>query len=185
MSISEFLAKIADEASENQENEVIDTSKSKFCPMCRDYLGDAADYCPDCQKAIRRGYQISALAGRCRTGSDQTGTRWHARLLDGDSLPEYEALCGYAPKGRSGGWSTWRSGDRQVNCPKCIKKMTAYLHLDSWAGRAKKRVEIIKETPKQYKVRLLEDSMKGRAGKELYVPKYAIGFEVDNECQVR
>lgn len=52
--------------------------------------------------------------------------------------------------------------------------MPAYLHYESWAGHSKIPVEIIRETLRRFKVRLLKDCMKGKAGRELYVPKYAV-----------
>lgn len=56
--------------------------------------------------------------------------------------------------------------------------MKATLCLNSWAGRVERPVEIIKETPKRYKIKLLEDTLlpsgRQRAGAEVYVPKYAI-----------
>lgn len=51
--------------------------------------------------------------------------------------------------------------------------MTGYMFLDSWAGRTKHPVRVLKETPKRYKVELLEDCMKGKTGKVIYIPKYA------------
>lgn len=55
--------------------------------------------------------------------------------------------------------------------------MKATLHLDTYAGRTKTPVEIIKETPKRYQVRLLADCAKGRSGDILYAPKYAVTRE--------
>lgn len=52
-----------------------------------------------------------------------------------------------------------------------------YLHLNSWAGQTKSQVRIIKETPKRYRVELLEDCMKGKKGAVILVPKYAISKE--------
>ena len=57
--------------------------------------------------------------------------------------------------------------------------MMTYLCLNTWAGRMEHPVEIVKETPKRYLVRLLEDfplpsARLGKAGDEVYVPKYAI-----------
>ena len=52
--------------------------------------------------------------------------------------------------------------------------MAARLHLNSWAGHTTTPVEILKETPKRYQVKLLADCLKGKAGTVLYVPKYAI-----------
>lgn len=50
----------------------------------------------------------------------------------------------------------------------------AKLHLNSWAGHTTHQCEILKETPKRYKIKLLEDSLKGKVGTVIYVPKYAI-----------
>ena len=52
--------------------------------------------------------------------------------------------------------------------------MTTILHLNSWAGRTQHPVKIIKETPKRYRVELLERCPKGEAGRVLYVPKSAV-----------
>lgn len=56
--------------------------------------------------------------------------------------------------------------------------MQATLCLNSWAGRIEHPVEVIKETPRRYKIRLLEDALlpsgRKRAGSEVYVPKCAI-----------
>jgi len=48
------------------------------------------------------------------------------------------------------------------------------LYLNSWAGRTETPVAILKETPKRYKVQLLADCLKGKAGTVLYAPKYAV-----------
>ena len=54
----------------------------------------------------------------------------------------------------------------------------ATLCLNSLAGRVERPVEVLKETPKRYKVKLLEDALlpsgQKRAGDEVYVPKYAV-----------
>jgi hypothetical protein len=50
----------------------------------------------------------------------------------------------------------------------------ATLHLNSWAGHSTSNVEILKETPKRFKIKLLKDCLKGKSGKILYVPKYAV-----------
>lgn len=49
------------------------------------------------------------------------------------------------------------------------------LYLNSWAGRTETPVKILKETPKRFRVELLQDCLKGKKGRVLYVPKYAIG----------
>lgn len=51
---------------------------------------------------------------------------------------------------------------------------TGYMHTESFAGHRKTKVEILKETPKCYKVKTLEASIKGAAGTVLYAPKYSI-----------
>jgi hypothetical protein len=57
------------------------------------------------------------LAGRCRTGSDGTGTLVHA-------VPQgtFTALCGRTYGRHSAGWSDYL--DREVTCPRCLRKMT-------------------------------------------------------------
>ncbi len=56
--------------------------------------------------------------------------------------------------------------------------MYAYLHVDSWAGRTKYQVRVIGETPKRYRVVLLEairlESKRKPAGAVLLVPKRSI-----------
>jgi hypothetical protein len=57
------------------------------------------------------------------------------------------------------------------------KKMT-FLFVNGWPGSIETPCEILKETPKRFLVRLREDCyLPGRhvrAGREVYVPKYAI-----------
>jgi hypothetical protein len=60
--------------------------------------------------------------------------------------------------------------------------MQAYLCLDTWAGRREYPVDIVRETPKRYKVRLngnevLPGNRVPCKGDEVYVPKYAIKFQ--------
>lgn len=120
MEVSGFLSQII-EAHNNLEQEQSVHPQYNFCKVCHHHI-EAGEYCADCLIAKDRGYQISELTGRCRTGSDQTGTRWHARLIV-DDQPSYKALCGYAPKGSSAGWSDWCPEGREVTCPKCLKKL--------------------------------------------------------------
>ena len=60
--------------------------------------------------------------------------------------------------------------------------MQATLCLNSWAGRVEHPVQVLKETPKRYKVKLLEDTLlpsgRKREGDTVYVPKYAVRLEV-------
>lgn len=56
-------------------------------------------------------------------------------------------------------------------------KRVGWVHFDSWAGRTRHRVEVLKETPKRYRVRLLEACFRYPAGKILYAPKYAVTLE--------
>lgn len=53
------------------------------------------------------------------------------------------------------------------------------LCLDSWAGRTNVPCEIVGETPKKYRIKLLKDSLLpskkyGKAGEIVLVPKYAV-----------
>lgn len=58
--------------------------------------------------------------------------------------------------------------------------MTHYLCMDGWAGFHKEPVEIVGETPKRYRVRLLADCRLpgrlrfGKKGDVVLVPKYAV-----------
>lgn len=59
--------------------------------------------------------------------------------------------------------------------------MQASLLLDSWAGRREVPIEVLGETPKRYRVRLLSDAMLPRrghiqAGEIVLVPKHAVSF---------
>jgi hypothetical protein len=66
------------------------------------------------------GTAILRMTGRCRSGGDSTGTRYHA-VPDGRPESWQLALCGAKPGERSNGWST-RIGDA-VTCPRCLKRM--------------------------------------------------------------
>ena len=96
-----------------------------LCTMCRMNKKEAsADLCADCQRTVERGYEISALAGRCANGAERdSGTRFHALMLDDNNNASYKALCGQAPGKRSAGWSSWSPPDRVVTCPRCLKKL--------------------------------------------------------------
>lgn len=57
--------------------------------------------------------------------------------------------------------------------------MQAYLCIDGYAGRREYPVEIVRETPKRYKVRLnggecLPSGRTGVQGQEILVPRYAV-----------
>lgn len=61
------------------------------------------------------------------------------------------------------------------------------LVLDTYAGRMRHPVEVIGETPKRYRVRILESGgvmLPGRrymlCGEEVLVPKYAVRFDDDD-----
>lgn len=67
-----------------------------------------------------------------------------------------------------------------------------YLHLNSWAGRTRYRVEIVKRTSKRLQIRLLDDCpLKGRiAGDEMLVPPSSVWEEetatdVQQQCRHR
>lgn len=52
--------------------------------------------------------------------------------------------------------------------------MIGYIHFESWAGHTKHKVEILKETPKRFKVKLLEDCIGHKTGEVIYAPKYTV-----------
>jgi hypothetical protein len=49
-----------------------------------------------------------------------------------------------------------------------------WLHLDGWAGRTRHRVEILGETPRRLRVRLVERAYRHPAGKVLRAPRHAV-----------
>jgi hypothetical protein len=53
-------------------------------------------------------------------------------------------------------------------------KKSAYVYFDSWAGRTKARVTILKECPKRSKVRFEEKAFWRPVGHVQYVPNSAI-----------
>jgi len=60
--------------------------------------------------------------------------------------------------------------------------MTAVLVLDSWAGRERIPVEIVGETPKRYRVKLLAACLlpsrrRVEAGAVVLVPRYAVRIQ--------
>jgi hypothetical protein len=58
-----------------------------------------------------------------------------------------------------------------------------YVQLDGWAGRTEKRVKIVAETPKMYRIEALEDTrLAGRfvyllKGDTRLVPKHAVRLD--------
>lgn len=66
-------------------------------------------------------------------------------------------------------------------CALCSAE-TAYLCVNTWAGRREYPVEIVKETAKRYKIRMRgNEILPGKRipckGDEVFVPKYAIRKE--------
>lgn len=59
-------------------------------------------------------YRITHKEGRCRTGSDLTGSITHIVI-------NWRALCGNNPGKHSGGWSDY--DDKFLTCEKCKKKL--------------------------------------------------------------
>lgn len=63
----------------------------------------------------------------------------------------------------------------------------SYLCMDGWAGFHKEPVEVIGETSKRYRIRLLKDCRlpgrlrEGKKGQEILVPKYAISEKAPKE----
>lgn len=121
MEVSGFVNQIIEAANEAKCEPIVKiVERFRVCLMCKKATDE--DHCPDCQNAIERGHQISYLAGRCRTGSDQQGIRWHALPIK-DGYPSSRALCGYAPRGLSAGWSQDHPDGRKVTCPTCLRKL--------------------------------------------------------------
>ncbi|NLE94386.1 MAG: hypothetical protein GX600_01705 [Dehalococcoidia bacterium] len=63
------------------------------------------------------------------------------------------------------------------------------LEIDGWAGRTSAPVEVVGETPKRYRVRLLQDTRlpgryrRGAKGDVVLVPRYAVkGYEEAASC---
>ena len=64
-------------------------------------------------------YRIQQLAGRCANGLEGgRGRLWHA-------VPRgtIKALCGQEPGRLSGGWSEYDPEEKQVTCPRCLRKL--------------------------------------------------------------
>ncbi len=98
------------------------------CEHCGWTFADASylnpdGVCVDCAATLARGYEISNKAGRCRTGSDQAGAIYHARLLDKNGDPLWRAVCGTEPGRRSVGWSSYKPATREVTCQRCLKRL--------------------------------------------------------------
>lgn len=53
---------------------------------------------------------------------------------------------------------------------------SAFLNLDTWAGRARVFVTVIAETPKRFRVRCEQRAFRMHPGEVRLVPKYAITF---------
>lgn len=49
-----------------------------------------------------------------------------------------------------------------------------FFGLNSWAGFQRVPCEMIKINPKRSRVKILKDCMKGKTGKEILVPNYAL-----------
>lgn len=64
--------------------------------------------------------------------------------------------------------------------------MKAALLIDGWAGRREYPVEVLAETPKRFRVRLLSDALlpsRGltQAGEIVLVPKHAVTFTQEGD----
>lgn len=76
-------------------------------------------------------YYARSLSGRCRSGSDLTGTVVHLTIDGAYGLGR--ALCGKQPGRRSAGWSSWEHA--APTCRKCIEKAAAEAALEAEASR--------------------------------------------------
>jgi hypothetical protein len=147
------------------------------------------------------GWNITEVVSGCAKGVDQLGEE----LARDSDIPVAQFPANWNKYGRSAGpirnremakyaealIAIWDGKSRgTANMIKVAKgldlkvfvwKKQAYLHLNSWAGRTDHEIRILKETPLQYKIKLLEDCLKGRMGKVLLVPKHAISFRYKEE----
>ena len=93
---------------------------------------------------------------------------------DGNGRP----LCG--GNGRKA--FSWVQEEGEPTCAKCIaahSPIKAKMMLDGWAGRYIVPVEIIGETDKRYRVRLMEETKLparriGKIGEVILVPRYSV-----------
>lgn len=66
---------------------------------------------------------------------------------------------------------------------------TGYYNLDGWAGRSRHPVEIVGETPKRYRCKLIEDgplagrNRWGKAGQIVLIPKTAVTITTEELAQ--
>jgi hypothetical protein len=88
------------------------------CTVCNSNPYDSeTGVCEQCAIDSARDYRVRSLGGRCRSGGDSAGTRFHAVKLDWS-----RALCGSKPGYSSYGWSEWGK-EEPVNCPRCLKRL--------------------------------------------------------------
>lgn len=52
-----------------------------------------------------------------------------------------------------------------------------YVHVNSWAGRSKHRVEVLRRGPKRYTVRILEKAFRWSVGDIKYPPHSAVTLD--------
>lgn len=124
-SIFDIFTEIAERHEEPERIECAPAPKCKRCRWTGRELNERG-LCQDCQNTLDRGYEISMKSGRCRTGSDFSNNyQFHARLLNDEGYPEYEAICGTQPGRHSPGWSDWNPEDRKVTCSRCLKRLAA------------------------------------------------------------
>ena len=121
-SIFDILEGIAQDCPKIEPKNIEPAPQCKRCRWTGRELNENG-ICADCQSTLDRGYEISMKTGRCRTGSDFTNSyKFHARPLNNEGWPEHKALCGTEPGYRSR-WSEWEPEDREVDCPRCLKKL--------------------------------------------------------------
>ena len=65
----------------------------------------------------------------------------------------------------------------------------AVLHMDGWAGRRNYPVEVLSETPKRYRIKLLMGSFrqghrKRRCGDVFLVPKHAVTVDENRPMRI-
>ena len=103
-----------------------------------------------------------------------------AAWLRGEGFQTFEDVLRKVGAGEVGA----RQGQRVRNAEQLASAgapRTGRVHFNSWAGRSAKRVEILDETPKRYRVRLLEDAVGRKSGDEFLAPKDAVTLDDESD----
>jgi hypothetical protein len=132
------------------ESEYIAPPRCKRCGE-DDPLQD--DLCLNCQKSLRRGYDIRRMTGRCANGAERDGgALYHAVPIDAFGAYHSNAVCGAKPGKRSVGWSGYPG--QTVTCKRCIRRLANQRFHSDRATPEGKQAQLFninsgKDTPEQ------------------------------------